>query len=194
VIVLSRRSLIFALFCACLIASASSCAFLQQVAAPSGREKKVIDDTAKQAQTQVALGDYAKALTLYAGAYDKYHYRGMGASYARLGEQIRNAADVAYQKKDFAEAGNIYKNLLESRITARDFAKSLSFNDDYLSGQISACSKSILELGLMKYREEKLDEAVAIWMKALDFDPDNKGIKDAIETAAQQSQQLKSLK
>ena len=142
----------------------------------------------------MALGEYTKALTLYSSAYDKYHYRGMSAGYAGTGEQIRSAADAAYQRKDFPEAGSIYNILFESGITTRDFVQSLSFDDDYLSRRMDACSRSIMELGLMKYREEKLDEAIAIWKKALVFDPENKGIKNAIETAAQQSQKLKSLK
>lgn len=191
---LGHRSLIVTLFCACLLSFVSSCTFIQRVTTPPGHEQKVIDDTAKQAQTYLALGEYTKSLTLYSNTYDKYHYRGMSAGYARTGEQIRNAADADYQRRDFAEAGSTYNILFESGITTRDFAQSLSFDDAYLSRQMDACSKSIMELGLMKYREEKLDEAIALWKKALVFDPENKGIKNTIETAAQQLQKLKSLK
>jgi tetratricopeptide (TPR) repeat protein len=113
---------------------------------------------------------------------------------ARTAEQIRNTADAAYQRKDFAEAGGIYNTLFESGVTTRDFAPSLSFNDDYLNEQISLCSKALLENGLMKYREEKLDEAIAIWKKAIAFDPENTGIKNAIETATLQLQKLNSMK
>ncbi len=182
------------LLCACLIAFTPSCSFLRRVAAPAGQEHKVIDETAKQAQAKIALGEYKKALELYSNAYDRYHYSGMRSSYAKTTEQIRNAADAAYQKKDFAEAGNIYNTLFESGITTRDFAHSLSFDDDYLSGQINLCSKALLENGLRKYREEKLDEAIGIWKTALVFDPENTGVKNAIETATQQLQKLNSLK
>jgi tetratricopeptide (TPR) repeat protein len=182
------------LLCACLIVFAPSCSFIRRVTAPPGQEHKVIDDTAKQAQAKIALGEYKKALELYSNSYDRYHYSGMRSSYARTAEQIRNAADADYQKKDFAEAGSIYDTLFESGITTRDFAHSLSFDDDYLNGQISLCSKALLENGLMKYREEKLDEAIEIWKKGLVFDPENTGIKNAIETATLQLQKLKSMK
>lgn len=182
------------LLCACLVVIAPSCSFIRRVTAPPGQEHKVVDETAKQAQAKIALGEYKKALELYSNAYDKYHYSGMRSSYARTTEQIRNAADAAYQKKDFAEAGNIYNTLFESGITTRDFAHSLSFDDDYLSGQINLCSKALLENGLRKYREEKLDEAIGIWKTALVFDPENTGVKNAIETATQQLQKLNSLK
>lgn len=182
------------LLCACLVVFTPACSYLKRAASPAGQEHKVIADTDKQAQANIALGEYRKALEVYSNAYDRYHYPGMQSSYARTAEQIRTTADTAYQKKDFAEAGSIYKTLFESGITTRDFAQSLSFDDDYLNGQINACSKALMESGLMKYREEKLDEAIAIWKKALVFDPENTGIKNAIETAALQLQKLKSLK
>ena len=92
------------------------------------------------------------------------------------------------------QAGTGYRILFDSGITTRDFAGTLSFNDAYLGGQIKACSRALMESGLMNYREEKLDEAIAIWKKALFFDPDNKNIKNACETATAQLQQLKQLK
>jgi tetratricopeptide (TPR) repeat protein len=182
------------LFCACLIVFTPSCAYIRRVTAPPGQEHKVIDDTARQAQASIALGDYQKALEIYSKAYDRYHYRGMRSSYARTADQIGNAADTAYQKKDYEQAGSIYNTLFESGITTRDFAQSLSFDDDYLTEQISLCSKALMENGLMKYREEKLEEAIVIWKKALVFDPENTGVKNAIETATLQLQKLKSLK
>ncbi len=182
------------LLCACLGVFTPACSYLQRAASPAGQEQKVIADAVKQAQANIALGEYRKALEVYSNAYDRYHYSGMRSSYARTAEQIRTTADTAYQKKDFAEAGSIYKTLFESGITTRDFAQSLSFDDDYLNEQITLCSKTLMENGLMKYREEKLDDAIVIWKKALVFDPENTGIKNAIETATLQLQKLKSLK
>ena len=105
-----------------------------------------------------------------------------------------SAADAAYQAGAVAEAGIDYSILFESGITTRDFAGTLSFNDDYLSLHIHACSKDLMESGLMKYREEKIGEAIAIWKKALAFDPDNKNVKNAFETATAQLQRLKKIK
>jgi len=188
------RALLSALLCTGLLLFASSCSFIQRVTEPAAHEEKVIDDTAKRAQAHIALGEHAKALDLYSSAYDKYHYQGMRSGYARTGEQIRNAADAAYQKRDFAEAGNIYTLLFESGITTRDFAGSLSFDDDYLSSQIALSSKALLEAGLKKYREGKLEDAIAVWKKAMAFDQDNRDIKSAIDTATTQLQNLKNIK
>jgi len=188
------KSLIFTTLCACLIALTPSCSFIHRIAAPAGHEKKLIDDTARQAQAHIALGEYKKALELYSTVYDKYHYPDMRGSYARAGDQIRKSADAMYQKKDFAEAGTVYNTLFESGITTRDFATSLPFDDDYLTGQMKACSKALLEAGLTIYRDGKLEEAISIWKKGLAFDRDNKEIKSTIETATTQLQNLKNLK
>jgi tetratricopeptide (TPR) repeat protein len=196
----NAASLTFLVLCACLIGFALSCTTFRGTTGPrittstAGQEHKVVADTARQAQANMTLREYKKALDLYSNAYDRYHYAGMRGGYAKTGEQIRNTADAANQKKDFAEAGSIYNTLFESGITTRDFAQALTFDDDYLNSQISLCSKALLENGLRKYREEKLDEAIAIWKKALAFDAENTGIKNAIETASLQLHKLKSMK
>ena len=189
-----KRPLTSLLLCAVLIAFAPSCSFMYRITAPDGHEKKLIEDTTRQAQAHLTLGEYQKALELYAGHYDKYHYSEMRAPYAGTAEQVRNAADAAYQKKDFADAGNIYKTLYESGITAGDFAPSLSFDDEYLNRQMKACAKGLLEAGLTKYREGKLEDAISVWKKALVFDQDSKDIKSAIDTATTQLLNLKNLK
>jgi tetratricopeptide (TPR) repeat protein len=184
-----------AILCIVLALPAASCSIhFRGAAGQSGRDSKLITETSKQAQEQAALGKYRRALEIYSDAYDKHHLRGLRQGYARMGEQIVLASDTAYQKKDFAEAGSAYRILFESGITTRDFASSLSFDDEYLSAQIKACSKALMEIGLMKYREEKLDEAISIWKKILAFDIDNKNVKSAIDTATVQLQQLKNLK
>lgn len=190
----SKRPLTSLLLCTVLIAFAPSCSFMHRITAPDGHEKKLIADTARQAQAHLALGEYQKALELYAGHYDTYHYAEMSAPYAGTAEQIRNAADVAYQKKDFADAGNMYKTLYESGITTRDFAPSLSFDDEYLNRQMKGCAKGLLEAGLTKYREGKLEDAISVWKKALVFDQDSKDVKSAIDTATTQLQNLKNIK
>jgi len=190
----SVRALLIVFLCAGLVLFSSSCSLIHRVTEPAAHEKTVIDDTAKKAQAHITLGQYEKALELYSSMYDKYHYPGMRSGYARAGEQTRAAADAAYQKRDFADAGNIYTILFESGITTRDFARSLSFNDDYLSSQIGLCSKSLMEAGLTKYREGKLEDAISVWKKALAFDQGNKDIKNAIDTATTQLQNLKNIK
>lgn len=205
------------LFCVCLIVFAPSCSHIRPLTEPSGNGKKAsngdtgkqaqkpiddtgkqaqkaIDDTVIQAQVEIAGGDYKKALEVYASAYENKHTMDMRDNYSTTGEQILKKADAAFQRKDFAEAGSIYNTLIESGIVTRDFADSLSFDKDYLNGQKNACSKALLEAGMTTYREGKLEDAISIWKKAQVFDRDNKDIKNAIETATTQLQNLKKIK
>jgi tetratricopeptide (TPR) repeat protein len=194
------------MFCICLIAFAPSCSINRALKEPAGTEKKAVpddtaeraqkavDDTARQAQADVAGGEYKRALELYSSAYEKYHTPKMRVNYSATGEQIRKNADLAYQRRDFAEAGGIYTTLIESGITTRDFAGSLSFDENYLYRQMHVCSNALLETGLTTYRDGKLEDAISIWKKAQVFDRDNKDIKGAIETATTQLQNLKNIK
>lgn len=187
----SFRSLLVAF---CFVALAVTACSFHSKGPGTSPEAGFITETAKQAQAQFSLGRFKRALELYSNAFDKYHHPGLRRGYARMGEQIRRAADTAYQRGEVAEAGIDYNILFESGITTRDFVGTLSFDDDYLSRQIKACSKALMESGLMRYREEKLDEAIAIWKKALFFDPDNRNVKNAYATATAQLHQLNLIK
>lgn len=160
-----------------------------------GAEPRFVDTTIKQAQTHLASGDYRKALEVYADAYRHYpRNAALRAGYIRAGEQIRIIGETAFQRKDFVEAGSACVILLKSSILEKDFAEELSFGRERLNQQIQACSKGLLEAGLVQYRDGNLDEAISTWRKVAAFDPDNKEVKNAIEKAAIQLQNLKNMK
>ncbi len=190
----SLGSTIGAVICVCMAVLGPSCSLLPGAAGPSTTETQIIADTARQAQEQIALGKYKSALDIYSAAQDKYLLPGLKPGYSSLGEQIRTASDTAFKKGDFAEAGSAYRILFESGIATRNFADSLTFDEDYLRRQIEACSKALMEIGLVKYREEKLEEAIAIWKKVLLFDARNKNVKKAIDIATVQLQRIQNIK
>jgi tetratricopeptide (TPR) repeat protein len=174
------------LLCLSLAAFLSSCAAFQN-------KHQIFEETERQAQSQVALGDYQKALALYAAADDRAgHDPSLHRHYARTGDLIRSAADTAFQQGSFSQAGGIYHILRESGITERNL-QDLSFDMVYLLGRISSCSNSLMELGLVKYREDNLDEAFSIWSKVLAFDPGNRAITKALETTSKQRKMLKNI-
>ncbi|HWR73773.1 MAG TPA: tetratricopeptide repeat protein [Nitrospirota bacterium] len=186
------RAALFAFLGLSAITLITSCASIQKTA---GRESKAVDDAITQAQMHLARGDYKKALEAYDDAYGDYPRSAeLRGSYIRAGEQIKAAVDAAFQKKEFAEAGSGYTTLLKSTLTDKNFAGALSFDTDHLNKRIQACSKGLLETGLVQYRQGKLDQAISLWRKAITFDPDNKEAKDAISTATVQLQNLKNIK
>ncbi len=152
-----------------------------------------ITTTVNRARELSDRGEYKTALALYSTAYRKCQDRELIEEYRADGERIREAADRVYDKRDFIRAGTIYHQLLLSGITA-DIPALLTFENAYLKQQINACVKSLTENGLMKYREEKLNEAIDIWKKILAFDPENRTVAKAVQTAIRQRRQLKNIK
>jgi tetratricopeptide (TPR) repeat protein len=174
--------------CLSLIALIASCASFQS-------RPRAIAETVKQAQSQVARGEYKKALALYAAADDRFgHDAALQHQYVRTGDRIRSAADTAFQQRAFSQAGGIYHILLESGITGRIFQEPLSFDTAYLRSRIGSCSKALMELGLVKYREDDLDEAFSIWSKVLAFDPGNRAATKALRTTGKQRKMLKDIR
>jgi len=170
-----------------------SLAALQASCAPFQNKHRAVEETVRQAQSQVALGEYKKALALYAAADGKYgHDAALQHQYVRTGDRIKAAADTAFHQGEFLQAGGIYRVLLESGITGRNF-QALSFDTAYLHTRIGSCSNALMELGLVKYREENLDEAFSIWSKVLVFDPGNKAVTKALQTTGKQRQKLKDI-
>lgn len=186
------RSAVFFFLSLFLVLFSLSCSSIYRI---TGRETKAVDTVAREAQAYIARGEYPKALEAYSDAYKKYpHNSELRASYARVGEKIKSIADAALKKMDFPAAGGIFNVLLTSGITGKDLAGSLSFDRGYLSKHIKTCSEALMEIGLMKYREGSLDDAVSIWKKALTFDPENREVKKAIDKATVQLQKLKNIK
>ena len=171
--------------CFSLTALTSSCASFHN-------KPRAIAETVKQAQSQVALGKYKKALAIYAAADNKYgHDATLQQHYARTGDRIRSTADTAFKKGGFSQAGGIYRTLLTSGITKKNFQEPLSFDRTYLRSRIGSCSKALMERGLVKYRKDDLDGAFSIWNKVLAFDPGNRAITKALQTTNKQRQMLK---
>ena len=189
-------SVLSTVLCLSLTVLLPSCAPLQHQpqTTPNKPRAIAIAETVKLAQSQTAVGEYKKALALYAAADDKYeHDATLQHHYARTGDLIRAAADTALQQGVFNQAGGIYRVLLESGITGRGLKEPLSFDASYLHSRISLCSNALMELGLVKYREDDLDGAFSIWNKILAFDPGNKAVTKALQTTVKQRQKLKDI-
>jgi tetratricopeptide (TPR) repeat protein len=168
----------------------ASCAALPKNAVPVP-ERSVAEQSLSKANGHLEQGEYPEALALYASTYERNREREFLATYLQAGNRIKSAGDRAYQMRDFPRAGIIYSLLLESRICVDDLGKALSFDDVYLRKQISACSKALTEAGLKKYRQDKLEDAIALWEQVLAFDPDNTKVKNAVDTANRQLRKLK---
>jgi tetratricopeptide (TPR) repeat protein len=146
-----------------------------------------------EALRYIERGEYNKGLALLSSSCRQSHDNQLPDECRAEFEQIRRIADQGYERKDFVKAGRVYQALIRNNITGDAPPGTFSFDTDYLKKKLRECSKALTEIGLVRYREEKLDEAISIWEKVLSFDPDNKSLKKAVDIASRQRQQLKNI-
>ncbi len=172
----------------------AGCASQMKNLPPLFSQHSASDVSIKRAHDLLIQGEYEQGLALYAESYRNHRGKDVHDKYVQACNEVTNAGDAAFQNSDFASAGTAYKALLTSRIPAEETSGSLLFDEDYLKKQVKTCSEKLTEKGLMQYRQENLDEAIVTWKKVLTFDPDNKTVIKAIETANRQLRILKSIK
>jgi len=180
------------IFLSAILLLASSCTHPPQ---PPDTEDIRTDASMKQAKSYLSSGNYKKALDIYAAAVDRHpDNEVLLDAYTAALESIKEEADKAYQAQDYAKAGELYHALLKSGFRKRPLRGELSFDADYLTMKIGACSKMLIELGIMKYRTGDLQQAIAMWKKVLVFNPSDREARTAIDRATVQLQNLKQMK
>jgi tetratricopeptide (TPR) repeat protein len=172
----------------------SSCAEVKPRPVSEGsRDSAIAQEISKEVWQFINAQSYRKALDTYSAASSRYPRNAeLRGGYIRTVDHMRDLADAAFRKEDFTSAGHIYSVLLKSDIR-KDVAAVLSLNDGFLAGQIKKCSKALTEKGVNKYREGRLEDAISIWKGIIEFDPDNKEIKDAISIATVQLENLRRI-
>lgn len=188
----TRRSSLLLLLVA-VLTTVAACATGGKVREAQEHPGRDIGASIRLAEEHAAVGNYTAALMLYAELYDTCRDRRVVDLYIAAGKQVREMADRALQKKDFPNAGRLYTALLESKVTSAAQLGLLSFDDGYLKRQIRICTQALMETGLVKYRDEQLDDAIAAWEKVLVFDPENRTVLRAIDTANRQRSSLKKM-
>jgi tetratricopeptide (TPR) repeat protein len=148
-------------------------------------------DTIEMAKNYLTEGDFQKAMETYDVAYNQYpNDSELRSNYIRTIHQVKKNADIAFHREDFAQAGSIYRVLLDNYPHVKDLITSSSFDMDLLISRINTCSKNLNEKGLLKYREGNLREAISIWNDILKFDPGNVEVRKSIDTATVQLKNL----
>jgi len=150
-----------------------------------------VDLALRESEQGIRKGDFEGALGAYGAALRKYPGdRGLLRNYLETAEDIRDAADDAFDKEEFTSSGRTYALLLKNYPHFKKITRDLSFDRKYLKDRLKECSDRLSERALTKYRQGNLTAAITLWKNILEFEPGNAGVKKAIDTA---STQLKNL-
>lgn len=142
-------------------------------------------DVAFQAGDFLVAMDYLKSL-LKAYPSDPESM----AEFFKLSEEIQKKARSSLAQGDFALAGKAFYALVQNMELLEKFSPS-PFSKRTFEEGIKACRLELTRKGLEQYRKGKLAEAIRVWKDLLAFDPDNKEIQKAVETATEQFKKLK---
>jgi len=158
---------------------------------PALQKSAEVDRAVRESEQDIRKGDLDGALGVYTAALRKYPGdAGLLKYHLEAAEDIRDAADNAFDKEDFALSGRTYAVLLRNYPHFKEIAGDLSFDRNYLKGRLTECSDRLSKLALTQYRQGNLAAAISLWKNILEFEPGNGGVKKSIDTA---SNQLKNL-
>ncbi len=176
-----------------IVALAPSCAHPPQPASAVPANSPT-NGSLGQAKAYFSSGNYKKSLEVYGTAVDRHpEKQDLLEAYTGALEDIKGRADKAYEAQDYARAGELYHVLLRSGFGERPLQGKLSFDTDDCAMRVGACSKMLIEQGIIKYRAGDLHEAIAIWKRILAFNPADREAKTAIDRATAQLQNLKQM-
>jgi len=155
-------------------------------------EKNVeVELVLRESEQDIRKGDFDNALGAYGAMLRKYpDDRGLLKNYLETAEDIRDAADEAFDKEEFTSSGRTYALLLKNYPHFKKIVRDLSFDRKYLKDRLKECSDRLSESALTNYRQGNLTAAITLWKNILEFEPGNASVKKAIDTA---STQLKNL-
>jgi len=149
----------------------------------------------KLAVSYLEVGDFQNTIDIYKEIYQKYPQDPkVRSDYIKILESIKDRADRAFERSDFALAGCVYQILLNNFPSVNHLSQSFSFNREALTAKIKSLTKFLFENGLEQYRSGNLNQAISTWESILAFDPENQEIKKAVDIAILQSKNLKKVK
>jgi tetratricopeptide (TPR) repeat protein len=140
-------------------------------------------------------GDHQKTIDVYKAEHAEHPQdRILVKEYLKSLEEMKIAADGAFDREDYASAGKTYNVLLKNYPDFKTFTHLLSFDRAKLNARLTECKTALSKKGFQEYRQGNLSEAISLWQGYLAIDPNNADIKKAVNTATLQKKNLQQKK
>lgn len=108
-------------------------------------------------------------------------------------ERLKKRGDDAEQKGQLEAAGRAWSASLSYLSHPAAKGKTLPFTRADLQGNIDRLSKTLMDKGLVEYREGRFESAISWWQKILAYDPANEEAEKSVRTATTQLENLKKI-
>lgn len=163
-------------------------------APPPPSAESTADDAVANGSATLEGGRPARALELFAEAWKEVPgHPGAGRNFAAALERLKKQGDEAHQKGKPEEAGKAWTATLAYLSHPAAKGKPLSFTRSDLRETLDLLSKTLMEKGLVEYREGRFESAISWWQKILSYDPANEEAAKSVRTATTQLENLRKI-
>lgn len=135
-----------------------------------------------------------RALDLFADAWKEAPgHPGVAQTFPVALDRLKKQGDEADQLGNPEKAGKAWMKSLSYLSHPAVKGKPLSFTRSDLKENLERLSKSLMDKGLVEYREGRFESAISWWQKILSYDPANKEAVKSVQTATTQLENLKKI-
>lgn len=109
--------------------------------------------------------------------------------------QLKEAGAELYQRQEYVQAGQAWKEAIQLYQTQKDpaFQHDLTFSVDEVQAQLDRIIQTLLEKGVLLYRQGKLEAAISAWQDVLLIDPQQRVALDYMNKARTKIETLEHL-
>ncbi len=139
-------------------------------------------------------GRPGRALDLFSEAWKEVPgHPGVAKSFPVALERLKKQGDEAEQLGKPEEAGKAWATSLAYLSHPAARGRTFSFTRSELQESLDRLTKTLMDKGLVEYRESRFESAISWWRKILAYDPANEEAMKSVRTATTQLENLKKI-
>jgi len=161
---------------------------------PSPSPGTIADNAYAAGSGALEEGRPGRALELFAEAWKEAPgHPGVGKTFPAALERLKKQGDEAEQQGKPEAAGKSWAAALSFLSHPAARGKTLPFTRSDLQDSLDRMTKTLMDKGLVEYREGRFESAIAWWRKILVYDPGNEEAAKSVRTATTQLENLRKI-